>query len=550
MKALTGLSFDAVTPQELMRALLKSPADLLWFGGIGTFIKAVHQSHGDAGDRANDAIRVDAPEVRAKVIGEGANLGVTQAGRIAFAQAGGRINTDAIDNSAGVDTSDHEVNLKILLNAAITENALTMDERDAVLSELTDSVAAHVLLDNYEQTLALSIAQANAPAEFDDAMRMIHELERRGKLNRAVEGLPNDDVARERAQKGEGLTRPELAVLLAYAKLTLFEEVIASDLPDDPAFAPLLAAYFPPAASARFAAYLPKHRLKREIIGTVLVNRLVNEGGPLFMHLAQQASGAGAPAIVRAYGIATLAFGIDQLRARINALDGRIEASVQIAMHHDVVSLLQRQTLWMLRNAGHAPDIAETAALYGRGAEALKDTFSTLVSPIEFEWIDAVIRDLREKGVPHDLAEAIGILPVIAAVTDIVRISADAGAPIDAVAGAFFEAGEAAGIDRLRAAAAKVRPGGHWDRLALQRIGDDLNASQRALASLALRQCGSLGGDAKRDEGVAAVKRWTEGSDVRLAQARALIQDLERSGPFTVAKLMLAVGQLRDLAQG
>ncbi|HEU0096280.1 MAG TPA: NAD-glutamate dehydrogenase domain-containing protein, partial [Rhizomicrobium sp.] len=271
-RALVGTTADMLSPPALISLLLKAQTDLLWFGGIGTYIKAASQSNLDAGDRANDAVRINGGEVRAKVIGEGANLGVTQLGRIEYARSGGRIDTDAVDNSAGVDTSDHEVNIKILLSGPVMRGELTEEQRNAFLATLTDDVAAHVLADNYNQTLALSVAELRAARDIDSYARAMRDLESRGKLDRAVEFLPSDATMQTLAHDGKGLTRPELCVLLAYAKLDLDAEVLASSLPDDPAFAALLTGYFPPPAVAKFPDEPQRHRLKREIVSTVLIN--------------------------------------------------------------------------------------------------------------------------------------------------------------------------------------------------------------------------------------------------------------------------------------
>ena len=285
MKTLTGLAKDKATPVEIMRALLTAKVDLLFFGGIGTYVKASAQSQPDAGDRANDALRVNGREIRAAVVGEGANLGATQLGRIEYAREGGpdskggRIDTDAIDNSAGVDTSDHEVNIKILMSGPLRRGELTGDDRDTMLAAMTDDIARLVLKDNYDQTLALSVAEKRASHDLDAASRFMRELERAGELDRAVEFLPGDDAMRALAREGRGLSRPELAVLLAYAKLDLSRAVVESALPDDPYFRPLLAAYFPKRAAEHFKSEIPQHRLAREIVATELVNRMVNLAG-------------------------------------------------------------------------------------------------------------------------------------------------------------------------------------------------------------------------------------------------------------------------------
>ncbi len=321
VKALIGSHADSLSPPALINALLKAQTDLLWFGGIGTYIKASSQSNLEAGDRANDAVRVNGAELRAKVVGEGANLGVTQLGRIEAARAGVRIETDAIDNSAGVDTSDHEVNLKILLGGPVMRGELSEEQRNALLASMTDDVGQHVLADDYNQTLALSVAELRGVRDLDAHARMIRDLEARGKLDRAVEYLPTDAAMQTLAHDGKGLTRPELCVLMAYAKLDLDAEVLASPLPDDPAFAALLSGYFPHPAVAAFPQEPSRHRLKREIISTVLINTIVNLAGPVFVLRTGEVTGLTGAQVARGFLLSDGAFGLAALKTRIDALD-------------------------------------------------------------------------------------------------------------------------------------------------------------------------------------------------------------------------------------
>jgi glutamate dehydrogenase len=544
VKALTGLTADQTEPSELMRALLKAPVDLLWFGGIGTFVKSSAETNADAGDKANDALRIDGREIRAKVIGEGANLGCTQAGRIEYAKAGGRLNTDAIDNSAGVDTSDHEVNLKILLNASIGAGELKRDERDPLLAKMTDEVGQLVLADNYNQSLALSVAQAGGSWESDACGRFMRSLEREGRLNRKVEGLPSDENLRERANRNEGLTRPELAVLLAYAKLQLFDELNGSSVPDDPFYGETLKTYFPTDVRARFPKGMAMHRLKREIVATVLANDIINRGGPVIMHRLKEASASEAPALARAYTVALNVFSIDKLAHRINALDSKIPAAVQVKMHGRLALHVQRQTLWFFRHVPAGVGLADAIAPYAQGVAKLRGTFSTLVSDAEGKAIIDAINELRAAGVPDDLADDIGALSAIGATPDITRLATETKKPLDMVAGAYFAAGRTIGVDRLRLAAERMNLPEHWDRLAVRRLIDDLFVHQRALAQRALTN-GTTGDN--RAAGNASVTAWAKAHGDQVERVSSLITDLERSGTFTVARLTLAAGQIRDL---
>jgi len=548
IKALSGLEAEKATPADLIRALLTAPADLLWFGGIGTFIKATSQNNLDVGDRSNDAVRVNGKEIRAKVIGEGANLGCTQLGRVEFALAGGRIDTDAIDNSAGVDTSDHEVNLKILLSGPLRRGTLSPADRDTLLAEMTDDVAAHVLKDNYDQTLALSVAELRAAKDLDADGRFMRDLERRGKLDRAVEFLPDDEALRNRAKENKALTRPELAVLLAYAKLDLDAEINDSELPDDPFFEADLAGYFPPAAAQKFPDAVEHHRLRREIIATVLSNRIVNLAGPVLIHRMKEITGAPGWQAARAVVVANGTFGLSALKARIDALDGKVHAQAQVSMYADLADLLRRQGVWFMANIAADADLEPTIALYRGGVEALRGTFSTLISEYDARDIEARIAELRAANVPLDVAEDVAVLPLMAAAPEITMLAHAKTLPIDLVAGAYFAAGEAAGLDRLRGLAARIASPEHWDRLAIRRMVDDLYSGQRALTAEALGTLGTVPPAANRHDGAKAVAAWAEARAEHLTRARNFLNELERGGELSIAKLTLANSQIQQLA--
>jgi glutamate dehydrogenase len=545
---LVGSTKDKLSPAELIKALLKAQVDLLFFGGIGTFIKSRMQSHLDVGDRTNDALRIDGADVRAKVVGEGANLGATQLGRVEYARAGGRINTDAVDNSAGVDTSDHEVNLKILLSGPLRRGDLAADARDVLLNEMTDDVAAHVLKDNYDQTLALSVALSRTTNDLDAHGRFMRELEGRGKLDRSVEFLPDDVELRMRAQRDQGLTRPELAVLLAYAKLDLDSEIIGSDLPDDRAFATTLAGYFPRAAVDRFPTEVEQHRLRREIISTCLANRIVNLAGPVFISRMKEMSGAPGARVARAFVVAEGAFGLAALKARIDALDGVVKADIQTGMYADIAEILRRLGLWFITNVPVTADLAETTALYRAGVEALRGTFASLVSPFEAQITEARIENLKAAGVPPDVADDVAVLPLMSGAPEIALLAHMRGLNIDFVAGAYFGIGAAVGIDRVRLLAHRIPAVEHWDRLAIRRIVDDLFAGQRALAADALGHANPGKDGQTRKDGAEAAKEWAAAHTDQLERARSFLTALEHTGELSVAKLTLANSQIRELS--
>jgi len=528
VKALIGSDKETLSPPELINALLKAQTDLLWFGGIGTYIKAASQTHADVGDRANDGIRVNGGEVRAKVVGEGANLGVTQLGRIEYARSGGRIDTDAVDNSAGVDTSDHEVNLKILLSGPVMRGELSEDKRNAFLASLTDEVAAHVLADNYNQTLALSVAESRSHKDIDAHARLMRDLESRGKLNRAVEFLPGDAELKALAQAGKGLTRPELAVLLAYAKLDLDAQVLASDLPDDPAFAALLAGYFPPEAVRSFPEEPQRHRLKREIISTVLINAIVNLAGPLFVLRTAEVTGLSGAAIARGFVLSDGAFGLSALKRRIDQLDGKVDAKVQTQLYGAIADQFRRAARWFLVHVAQDAKIADASALYRAGVEALRQSHTLTDDDA------AKIAALTASGVPEDIARDVALLPALTSALDVALLAHDVELEPAKVAAIYFAVGDMLGLDRLRALAGKFSPPDHWDRLALRRLLDDLYAAQRRIARKLLA-------------GNSSAESWAKTHGETLTRMRGFLAELDASGELSVAKLMLASSQIQSL---
>ncbi len=554
LKAFAGLKKDAATPQELIRALLAAPVDLLFFGGIGTFIKAAAQSHADVGDRSNDALRLNGNEIRASVIGEGANLGVTQLGRIEFARVGGpekrggKINTDAIDNSAGVDTSDHEVNLKILMSGAVRRGEMSDATRDATLVAMTDDVAHSVLAHNYSQTLAISVAELCASTDLDAAGRFMSELDRAGKLDRDVEMLPDDEQLSALAREGKGLSRPEIAVLLAYAKLDLKDEVAASALPDDPYFDNVMTSYFPPLAAKDFASELPRHRLRREIVSTSISNAVVDLAGPLFVHRMREISGAPAWSAAWAFALADGAFSLSALKDRIAALDLKVPASIQHRMVADIAQLLRRLGLWFIVQLEEGTPLKDTVAAYSGGVVALKGRLAELVSPLETRLTNDSVTELTKAGVPKDVAEDVAVLKLLGAAPEIVLLAQTHSIPVDVAASAYFHMGALVGFDRLRALSDQVVSADHWDRLALRRTIDDLYAAQRILTDDALKNAGTNLAGADRVKGTVFVRSWATTRQADIARVLAFLDELERTGVPTIAKVALANSQVQRLA--
>jgi glutamate dehydrogenase len=549
MKKLTGLIPDSVPVADLLSALLTAKCDLLWFGGIGAFIKAAPESHADAGDKANDSCRFDAEAVRAKVIGEGANLGVTQAGRIAYARSGGRINTDAVDNSAGVDTSDHEVNIKILLTDAERTGALPATERNPLLAAMTEEVAAHVLAHNYHQTLALSIAESCAGADSDANERLIVRLEAQGKLNRKVEGLPNTAAFADLREKGLGLTRPELSKLIAYSKIDLSDTLAASDAPDDPYFEQTLVEYFP-TPLRRFEASMKRHRLRREIIATAVADAVVNIAGPTFIDRVCEAAQTKPHQAALAFAAAREIYRADHLAERVNALDNQIPARVQIALHQDIAASLRRATIALSRRLMAAPDLNVGALIdrYAASVEAQRVALWDGLSAIERSDAEADKRAHIAAGAPADLAQDIAALLPLTPAIDIADLARAGKVAPEAAALVYRALGAALSLDALRAGAGGLRLSQHFERLALRRLLTELHEDQRLLAQTALAGAGATPQRADRDWAEKAVRQWLTASETAARPALAAIEDMQSTGPWTFAKIVLAVAALRAFA--
>jgi glutamate dehydrogenase len=481
---------ERLTPAELIQAILKAPVDLLFFGGIGTFIKASSETHAEAGDKGNDALRIDGKDVRAKVVGEGANLGVTQRGRIEYAVKGGRIDTDAIDNSAGVDTSDHEVNLKILLNSVMAAGGLTLPQRNELLQQMTDEIADHVLRDNYLQGLALSLAESQGIERIDGEARLIRDLERAGRLDRAIEFLPPEDVLAARARAHQPLTRPELSVLLAYVKNTLTEDLIESDFPDDPQLAVDLFGYFPQVLRVRFREAIEHHRLRRELIATVAANDLVNRTGITFLRETAARTGRSAGDVARAYMIVRQVFGLDALWDDINRLDAQVPAQLQLEMFKTALRLVERVTAWFL--AGTKLDIAAQVEAYRPGVALLAEHIGEIVPDSHKAELLRRAAAFAEKGAPQELALRVARLDFLLSAVDIVRLARAAQRDLLDAGQRFFAIGSHFKLDTLRVAARRLFAETQWQKLAVSALIEDLYAHQADLTARALARGGDL----------------------------------------------------------
>ncbi len=541
MKAMFETDAARATPNELMRMVLGMKVDLLWFGGIGTYIKSSTESNVDAGDRTNDAVRLNAPEVRARVIGEGANLGMTQRARVEYALSGGRLNTDSIDNSAGVDCSDHEVNIKILLDRLVATKKLTQNGRNQLLEKMTDEVGALVLRDNYLQTQAISVIQARGADWIDHQQRLMRQLEKRDRLNRAVEFLPDDETLNERAQSGQGLTRPEISVLMSYSKIWLYDELLESTVPDDVFLVDDLISYFPTPLQKKYEAAINSHRLMREIVATRVTNSMINRVGGTFATQLQEKTGMNLPHIARAYIIAREVFGLRALWSGIEALDNKVPARVQTAMFLDINRLLDRATTWFLRNS-------QTGSIKG-AVEGFQKDIATLAGALEAVIPTFYREDLNKRaavyideGAPKALAKSISGLVNLASGIDIVRLAQARRTSVREVAKLYFVVGARFRLGRLRGACETLEGESHWQKLAVAAHIEELFQLQADLTGQILSTV------KKQPDAAKALEQWTETHHEAVERTDQLLGELRSGDINDLSMVAVASRSLRALA--
>ncbi|MFF0508003.1 NAD-glutamate dehydrogenase [Streptomyces fimicarius] len=534
-------SVSKMTPADLMQTILKAPVDLVWNGGIGTYIKAVSESNADVGDKANDAIRVNGEDLRAKVVGEGGNLGATQLGRIEFARNGGRINTDAIDNSAGVDTSDHEVNIKILLNGLVRDGDMTVKQRNKLLADMTDEVGALVLRNNYAQNVALSNASAQAPSLLHAQQRFMRRLERDGALDRALEFLPADRHIRELLSNEKGLSQPELAVLIAYTKITTADELISTVLPDDPHLQKLVHAYFPSELRERFPEAVDGHALRREIITTVLVNDTVNTAGSTFLHRLREETGASIEEIVRAQYTAREIFGLSSVWDAVEALDNKVAADVQTRIRLHSRRLVERGSRWLLGNRPQPVAIAETIDLFRDGVEQVWNELPKLVKGADLDWYHSILDELTAAGVPDELAVRVAGFSSAFPALDIVAIADRTGKEPLEVAEVYYDLADRLRITQLMDRIIELPRADRWQSMARASIREDLYAAHAALTSDVL----SVGNGASTPE--QRFVAWESKNAAILARSRSTLEEIQGSDAFDLANLSVAMRTMRTL---
>ena len=562
-RAALGVEAGTLTPNELIKAILRAPVDLLWNGGIGTFVKARAESHADVGDRSSEAIRVDAEDLRARVVGEGGNLGLTQRARIAYVLGGGRCYMDAIDNSAGVDCSDHEVNIKILLDTIVREGDLTGKHRNQLLVDMTDEVERLVVRDNYLQTEAISTAVSQASSMIDVHARYLRHLEQAGRLDRALEFLPDDETLSERKAAGLGLVAPEFAILLSYTKIGLYYDLLASELPDDEALKVELERYVPVQLREQYADRLERHPLRREITASRVTNGLVNRAGTTFVFRLGEETGAHPADIARAFIVARDVFDLRALWKEIEALDGSVPAETQVDMLLATRVLLERSTRWLIRNRPRPIDIARGVEQFRPGAQTLAETVPDLLAASARASAEATMQRLVADGVPEELARRIAHLDALFPVFDLVEISEQAGVGVEEAAGVYFALGERLELHVLHERIGALPRQERWEALARRALWEDLHGERRALTEDVLRT-GDTDGPARpvspsrspatpsprqgSEDGVAGrVDAWLARNAGPVERTLQVLADVRAGGSFDLATLSVAVREIRNL---
>lgn len=548
MKIVLNIDRDQMTPNELIRALLMAPVDLIWNGGIGTYVKSTEQSHADVGDRANDGIRINGNEVRARVIAEGGNLGLTQLGRIEYSLNGGTLYTDFVDNSAGVDCSDHEVNIKILLNTLITENKMTLVERNKLLEEMTNEVASLVLRDNYEQTQMLSLEASVASLTIDLFIRYMAELEKNGRLNRQLESLPDEKTLLERKTNGQGLTRPETAILLAYSKMYLKQDILASDVPENTYFIKYLQMAFPKVLCEKYLPQMKDHSLRREIIATQLAKSVADHMGINFVERLQRETGASVSFIMRAYAIAEKIYDMDELWRQIEKLDFKVSVDIQQQMMLQLYYLIRRATRWFLKNYRSDIHIENTINNFLDPTKELIHKLSDVLSENDQEVLNADIDFYIKQGVPEYLARSVASSNILFTSLDIVEAARKYQLPITQVAKTYFSLGMHLELNWLREQMNAYAIENQWDELARSAFRDDLDRVQRELSInvLALKDKQNQVNNINIDE---RIDRWFEQNKCVMERWQNLMAEVKSSANVDFVTYSVVLRELSDFAQ-
>ncbi|MEM6792955.1 MAG: NAD-glutamate dehydrogenase [Acidobacteriota bacterium] len=540
VKELLGLTANVLPPNDLLRAILRAKVDLLWFGGIGTYVRADFESNASAGDRSNDEIRVTAKELRCRVIGEGANLGTTQRGRVQFALAGGRLNTDFIDNSGGVDCSDHEVNIKIALREAQRAGELDTEARDQLLIQMTDEVSALVLKDNYLQAQSISLEIAQGVSLLGQHTRLMNALARREGLDRSLEVLPDDATLSERREKKRGLTRPEISVLLALSKISVYNGLLDSDLPDDPSLTDDLLRYFPKPMEKRFRPHLLNHRLRREIVATHVTNSMVNRLGTTFVNKLREETGHRVADIARAYTAARDVFELRDLWSTIERLDNKVSNDLQVQMMQIINRAVADVCRWFLRHGGQPFQLGELLENFQDGIVVVAAQLEELLPPNARSRVRRRYKKWVDNRVPHGAAGRIAVMEFLPSACDVARSAHHSGEAVERCGRIYFSLGERLGFDRFRRAAELLPKTSIYLQTAVTALVDDLSSHQTEIA----RQVSAFDGRAK-----AAIQSWAESRPDAVARLDSIRDDLGGDRNIDLAMLTIAERELRRLAE-
>jgi glutamate dehydrogenase len=539
-----AIEAEELSPSELITAILKAPVDLLFNGGIGTYVKASGESNADVGDKANDAVRVDGRELRCRVVGEGGNLGFTQLGRIEYARfggpekEGGKINTDSIDNVGGVNTSDHEVNIKILLDSEVAGGGLSEQDRNDLLVEMTDAVADAVLYNSYTQTQAISLALAQAAPMVDVHGRLIRRLEQVAGLDRELEFLPGEEEISERKAAHAGLVAPELAIVMAYTKIYLYGQLLESDLPEDPYLSHDLERYFPPPLPERYAEAMRNHRLRREIVATLVANQMVDRAGTTFAFRLGEETGASPARLARGYAAAREVFAMRPFWEEVEGLDNKVDAHVGLAMLIEGRRLVERATRWLVRMSPARIDIEQTVLRFRPGAELLEATLPELLDGAEWEAFESREAELRDAGVPADLARHVAAMPPLVPAFDIVEVASESGRDPETVMRTYFRLGSRLELNWLNDRIVELPRTNRWQALARSALRDDLAAAHRELTRQVLESA---------DGAADPIEAWWERNGEQLERTLATLSDIRASRSYDTTTLPVALREVRAL---
>ncbi|MEL4252805.1 NAD-glutamate dehydrogenase [Shewanella xiamenensis] len=541
MKQMLETEKASMTPTELMKELLKMPVDLIWNGGIGTYVKSSRETNAEVGDRANDALRVNGRELRAKIVGEGGNLGCTQLGRIEYAANGGRINTDFVDNVGGVDCSDNEVNIKILLNALVAEGELTLKQRNRLLEEMTEEVGQIVLQDCKDQTRTISVTQVRGAEQLKEQIRFIQYLEKEGKLDRALEFLPSEEELAERLANGRALTRPELSVLVAYAKMVLKEQLLTPEITEDTLLSQLLIAYFPKKLQELYSHKMVTHPLRGEIIATSLANELVNDMGLNFVQRMQDETGASVADAAICYTMAREVFGLAELTKSITDLNGIVPAVVQGEMLHQLRHNMRRACRWFLRHRNRSWSIEQTVAFFKPVFEQLKANVHSYLVEEEAAGIQAEINALIKENVPQDVASTVANMSTLFSTLDIAQIAQTEEKTVALVAETYFKLGARVELHWFLEQISAQPVTNHWQALARAAFREELDWQQRALTSVVLRTCSAT------CNAQSVISQWIDTNQALLERWFHMLADFKTSQSHEFAKFSVALRELNLL---